>query len=291
MFRRLLIFLFYCLIALGVIGVCLVLLFPRDKFLGWASSYLERKLPGIELSVGDIKYVHPLKLRLYELRLADDQHEWELPVDTLLVTLEPRYPIEQIGIVGVIFGGDLSFDLGLATNNRLELRNLQVSEMLLTELKLIGQAMDRPVEGIVSLTGRATVDQRRPGDVRFLGSMQIKEFSTTLKKPILEQTEVRFDQVSADLVLNGGVVDISTGRAVGPLLEGGFSGHIYTASPLGRSRLDLRGTLSPQPALVDQHPDLAEPLRAYEKRYQTDSLPYRIEGTAAEPLFGFENPD
>ena len=74
MVRRLLIFFFYCLFALGIIAVFLVLLFPRDKFLGWASSYIEKKLPNVELSIGDIKYVHPLKIRLYEVALSDLQN-------------------------------------------------------------------------------------------------------------------------------------------------------------------------------------------------------------------------
>ncbi len=59
----------------------------------------------------------------------------ELPVDTLLVSVEPRYPVEKIGVIGVLFGGDLRFDLGLGSNRRLELRNLQLSEMRLSELR------------------------------------------------------------------------------------------------------------------------------------------------------------
>lgn len=291
MLRRLLIFLFYGLFVLVVVAAFLVLLFPRDKFLGWASSYLEQKLPGVEISVGDIKYVHPLKLRLYELYIGDDQKEWELPVDTLLMSVAPRYPIKHIGVIGVLFGGDLSFDLGLASNERLELRNLRVSGLLLTELKLIEQTMNRPVTGIVSLSGRATVDPRRPSDVRFIGSMQIEQFSTILKQPVLEETEVNFDRVSADIVLNGPVADFTGGSATGPMLKGGFSGQIYGATPLDRSRLDFRGNLSPQPALLEKHPDLVEPLKAYYNRYQRDSLAYLIEGTITEPLFSFENID
>ncbi len=291
MLRRLLIFLFYGLFTLVVVVVCLVLLFPRDKFLGWASSYLEQKIPGVEVSMGDIKYVHPLKLRLYELSLADDQKEWELPVDTLLVSVEPRFPIDHIGVVGVLFGGDLRFDLGLDSNKRLELRHLQVSEFLLTELKLIEQTMARPVQGIASLSGRATLDPRRPSDLRFIGSLQIREFVAPLKRPVLDETEVRFDLVSADIVINGPVVDFTGGSAAGPLFAGGFSGQIYGASPLGRSRLDFRGDLTPQPPLLEKHPTLAEPLRAYFNRYGREYIPYRIEGTFAEPLFSFDNLD
>ena len=224
MFRRLLTFLFYFLFVLGAIGVCLVLLFPRDNFLNWASSYIEQRLPGIHISMADLKYVHPLKLRLYELTISDDQKEWEIPVDTLLLSVEPRYPIDHIGVIGVLFGGDLSFDLNRTTSERLELRNLKISEVLLSELKLLEKTIDRTVEGVVSLSGRATVDQRRLSDVRFSGTMRIERFQTSLRQPVLEQNEVRFDRVDADIVLNGKVVDLTGGRVEGPLLSGNFSG-------------------------------------------------------------------
>ena len=291
MLRRLLTFLFYFLFVLAAIGVCLVLLFPRDKFLVWVSEFVERKLPGIEISAGDIKYVHPFKVRLYELNIQDDQNRWKIPVDTLLMSFEPHYPIDRIGVIGVMFGGDLSFDLSLAKKDRLELVRLDISEMHLKDLKMVQHAMDRPAEGIISLSGRASVDRRKLTDARFTGNLHIEKFHTPLREPVLEQTEVSFDKVSADVVLNGAVVDITDGTASGPLLGGDFSGQILAAGPLGSSGIDFSGNLVPKPALVEKNPALAEPLKAYFKRYGRDSIPYRVEGTVSEPLFSFENLD
>jgi len=290
MFRRLLTFLFYFLFVLGAIGVCLVLLFPRDNFLNWASSYIEQRLPGIHISMADLKYVHPLKLRLYELTISDDQKEWEIPVDTLLLSVEPRYPIDHIGVIGVLFGGDLSFDLNRTTSERLELRNLKISEVLLSELKLLEKTIDRPVEGVVSLSGRATVDQRRLSDVRFSGTMRIERFQTSLRQPVLEQNEVRFDRVDADIVLNGKVVDLTGGRVEGPLLSGNFSGQIRGTIPISRSEIRFSGDLVPQPALLESNPALGDSLSAYFKRNQTDSIPYNIDGTITEPFVWFREP-
>jgi hypothetical protein len=92
-------------------------------------------------------------------------------------------------------------------------------------------------------------------------------------------------------VFNGGVIDLSGGNASGPLLGGDFSGQIWTTVPLGRSRLKLQGAIVPTQELVDTHPSLAEPLIAYLNRYMTDSIPFQIEGTVAEPLLNFENYD
>ena len=290
MFRRLLTFLFYFLFVLSAIGVCLVLLFPRDKFLNWASSYIEQRLPGIHISMGDLKYVHPLKLRLYELTFSDDQKEWEIPVDTLLVSVEPRYPIDNIGIIGVLCGGDLSFDLSRTAGERLELRDLKISEMLLNELKLLEKTIGRSVEGIVSLSGRATVDRRRLSDVRFNGTMRLERFQTNLRQPVLDQNEIRFDRVDADIVLNGKVVDLTAGRAEGPLLSGNFSGQIRGTIPISHSEIMFTGGLVPQPALLESNPSLGESLSAYFKSNQTDSIPYAIEGTINEPFVWYREP-
>ncbi|NNK58377.1 MAG: type II secretion system protein GspN [Desulfofustis sp.] len=289
MVRRSLIFLFYCLLILGIVIVFLVLLFPRDKFLGWVSSYIGEKLPSVELSIGDIKYVHPLKIRLYELDLSDAQKRWEIPVDTLLMSIEPSFTVDHVSIIGVVFGGDLSFDLAPVSNNRLELSNLQISEILLAELNMLEQAMGRKVEGILSLEGRATVNYRRLDDVRFTGTVRIEKFLTPLNQPVFEETEVRFDRVNSEVVFSGGVVDITGGKASGPYLHGDFSGQIWGTVPLGRSRVEMRGSLIPTQALIDKHPNLAEPLKAYLNRYMADSIPYRVEGTIAEPLLDFEN--
>ena len=289
MLRRVFIFLLYCLFVLGIVAVFLVLFFPRDKFLGWASSYIGKKVPGIELSMRDIKYVHPLKIRIYQLTLSDDRQRWEIPVDTVLMSVKPGFPVEHLSIIGVMSGGDLSFDLAPASKSRLELRNLQISELLLADLKMVEQAVDRPLEGILSLQGRATVNYRKPGDLRFTGTMRIDNFSAPLKQPVLEETEVRFERVESELVYNGGVVDIAGGTARGALFDGTFSGQVWGAVPLSRSRLEVEGALAPAQALVDKHPALAEPLKSYLNRYMTDSIPFRIEGTAAEPVLKLAN--
>lgn len=289
MLRRLLTFFFYCLFVLGAIGVCLVLLFPRDKFLVWVSELIEKKLPGIEISAADIKYVHPFKIRLYELSVKDDQSQWEIPIDTLLVSFEPHYPIDHIGVIGVVFGGDLSFTLSLAKKGRLELVDLDLSEMHLRDLKMVQQGMGRPVAGIISMSGLASADRRTLKDIRFTGNLLVEQFHTPLREAVLEQTEVRFDKVSAEVVLNGTVVDVTDGSGSGPLIDGDFSGQIRVAEPLSSSLINFNGNLIPKPLLIEKNPALSEPLRLYFHRYDRESIPYRIEGTVSEPLFRFEN--
>ena len=162
--------------------------------------------------------------------------------------------------------------------------------MLLNELKLLEKIIGRSVEGIVSLSGRAIVDRRRLSDVRFHGTMRLERFQTNLRQPVLDQNEVRFDRVDADIVLNGKVVDLTGGRAEGPLLSGNFSGQIRGTIPISRSEIRFSGDLVPQPALLESNPALGDSLSAYFKRNQTDSIPYAIEGTINEPFVWYREP-
>jgi len=87
MLRRLFIFLFYCLFGLIIIGVCLILLFPKDRFLSWAGDFIDSKNPGFACTIGDIRYVHPFKIRFYQVLIKNDHRHFELPIDSLLLAI------------------------------------------------------------------------------------------------------------------------------------------------------------------------------------------------------------
>ena len=55
MMRRFIIVLLYCLFILVASAVCLVLLFPRQQFLGWSAQIIEQKIPGIECTIGGVE--------------------------------------------------------------------------------------------------------------------------------------------------------------------------------------------------------------------------------------------
>ncbi len=291
MLRRLFIVLFYCLFGILVITVCLVLLFPKDRFLDWAAAFIERKNPGFTCSIGDIRYVHPYKLRFYEVTLSNELRQFELPVDTLLVSIEPRYPVDQIAVVGVLFGGDVEFDISLKKEDQIEFENLQISRIRVAEITTLERTLDRPVQGEFSFSGRALTARHNPGKVRFTGQAQIENFHSELRKPILNEKEVAFDSVTAEITFSRNVLDVSGGKATGPLLSGDFSGQIRKWSPLRQSRLEISGGLLVQPQLLSKHQDLIEPLEQLYQKYGRNWIPYRIEGTIQEPQFQFSPAD
>jgi len=287
MLRRLFIFLFYSLFSLIVIIVSLIYLFPRDKMLSWSEQFIGRQLPGIECRIGAIKYIHPLKLRLYEVAVRSKRYRVELPIETLLLSFEPRYPLRRVGVVGVLLGGDLKTDLVVSENNLIELRNLDLSELHLADLTMLERMIDRPLRGRLSFSGRAVIDQSRTAGVRINGSLGITEFYTELRRPIFGENEVRFNTLSAELSHQENRLEMSIGKAAGPLLAGTFYGEIRGDRPWEQSTLDITGTLSPQPGLLEKRPDLADQLRAMYQQFRRQSFPYAVDGTLTEPRFRF----
>lgn len=288
MVRKFFIFLLYCLFALCITGVFLVILFPRERISAWVATMIEERIPGYTCSIDDIRYVHPLKLRLYRVKVASQDKGITIPIDSLLLSFPAVYPIDQVGVSGVMFGGnvagDVSFD-NLNGSRKININNLEVSQIYFDEIDMIKRGVDRPTQGALSFSGRASVDPKRPRGLRMTGDVRIRDFSTTLRRPIFAQNEVFFDEVTADMSISPGVLQFSDGQATGSLLRGDFSGTVKEAWKWQHSTLDFSGGVVPQQDLLKDDPNLSEALDLYYQRYNTRSIPFQASGTLSEPQF------
>jgi len=287
MLRRLFIVLFYCLFSLIVIAVSLVYLLPRERLRSWSEQLIESQLPGVEWRIGAFKYVHPLKLRLYEVVVRSTRYRVELPVDTVLLSFEPRYPVKRIGVLGVLLGGDLKTDLVVGANGEVKLTNLELSEVHLSDFDGLEQMISRPVRGRLSFNGRALIDRNLPVPFRLNGALTITDFYTELRRPIFAENEVYFDTISTDISQRGNRLELSAGRAAGALLGGTFYGEIQGDRPWEQSTLGITGALSPQPGLLEKRPELAGQLKTIYRQYRLQSIPFGVDGTISEPRFRF----
>ncbi len=290
MLKRFFIFLFYCLFTLVLSGVLLVVLFPRERLSSWAARLAEQQLSGMTLSIEDIRYVHPLKLRLYQVRLGHVESGYQIPLDTLLLTFDLAWPVRQVGISAVIYGGTLETEVGFDQSfERFDLENLNISEIILQELELLQQAIDRPLQGRLGFRGRALIDRNNIDRSRFSGNLNIADFTTELRRPILSIARVDFDRVTAAVTSGDGVVDLTEGEFSGALLAGSFSGRILLDRPWPGSSLDLAGGLVPQPSLLNKDPQVRAAAVELFKRYHTETIPWLVEGTLQVPEFRFGN--
>jgi type II secretion system protein N len=292
MLKRLFIFLLYCLFALVLTGALLVFLFPRERVSAWAAHLVEQHLDGMACSIEDIRYVHPLKLRLYQVRLEPVRSAYQVPVDTLLLTFDLAWPVRQVGVSAVIYGGTLETKVSFNQSyDRFNLENINISEILLPELDFLQQSIDRPLQGRLRFKGRAVIERNTLDRFRLSGNLSIADFSTELRRPILSIGQVDLDRVSASLTIGDGVVDLSDGQFTGTLIAGDFTGRILLDSPWSQSRLDLAGGLSPQASLLNQDPQVRAAAAELFKRYRTETIPWLVEGTLQLPEFRFGSLD
>lgn len=280
------------LLALSFAAVLLVFVFPRERIAGWAAAKLASRLPGYECSMADVRYVHPLKLRLYRIACTNEFQGITIPVDTLLLSLPASFPVETVGVSGVVFGGDISADLrldNLRERDKIDIEQLQVSQLQLEEIDAIRDGIERPVRGRFSFTGRASLNPDKLDTLRLSGKVRITDFGTVLRRPILSLDELSFDQVTADASLSSGVLQLSGGRAAGRMVNAVFSGTVLTAALWRNRGLDFSGSLTPQPDLLVNDPDLADALQRYYRLANTQEIPYRIGGTLREPQISLPN--
>lgn len=292
MLRKFFLFLLCCLFALCVTGLCLIILFPRERISSWVATMIETRIPGYDCSIEDIRYVHPLKIRLYRVIIANDYQGIAIPIDSLLLSFPTSYPVMQIGVSGVVFGGNVSADISfenLKKRGKIDTDNLEVSQIYLEEMDMIERALGRSLQGILSYSGRMSVEPGKLNMLRLTGNVRIRNFTTQLRQPIFSQDELSFKDVKADLSLSSSVLQLSDGQAIGSFMDGDFSGKMKMTAFWRKSPLDFKGNLTPQPELLEDNPNYSEAFDLYFQKYNTRSIPYRISGTLADPGISFSD--
>jgi len=290
MIRKLFLFVLYALFALSVTALFIVVLFPRERISDWAAAAIESRLTGFDCSVGDIRYVHPLKIRLYTISLVNDFQKIDIPIDTLLLSFQPTWPVEQVAVSGVAFGGSFEGDVQLddaGGRNMVAIENLKVSRVRLGEIAMITEGVGRPLDGMLSFSGRASLKPGRLDTLRLAGDLRVRNFTAPLRRPVFAQTRIELDDITARVSLSSSILQLTEGRASGRLVHGDFAGTVRTAALWRNRELDITGNAVVQPALLEAVPELAEPFEIYVRRFNTRAIPYTLSGTLSDPQIDF----
>ena len=288
MLKRLFIIFLYCCYGLVLVGVLLFFFFPRDRFLIWVAERVEQKLPGFECRIEQIRYVHPFKLGLYQIFLDNPAERISIPIDTLLASFEMKWPVEEFQVSAVLYGGAVESVVTVnGKANRFELTNLSVTSVQLQGIDFVQKRLDRQIRGTYSMSGDLKIDGSNQPEVVFDGIIEIDQFFTKLRRPVLGFSEIDFTNITADVHLDRNTFDISAGRYKGELISGEFSGVIMLQNPWQQSTLDMKGGVIPEARLLESDPQLTEAIARLYREYRQEAIPCRIEGTVQEPEFRF----
>jgi len=288
MIRRTLLILLYFFYGIILIGVLLVMLFPKDSFRTWLAERMERELPGFQLRIEEVRYVHPLKIMLEGLVLENPIERLNLSIDSLVAGIERQWPIRNMQVSAELYGGEMKADVNLnRRENFVGFSNLSISSIRLEDVDVLQKKLDRQIRGIGSMSGYAKISGTKGLGVSFDGIVEIEQFFTRLRRPVLTLSEIDLASATSGVRLSPGTISLMDGRFEGELLSGEFSGTITLQEPLQQSRLDIAGGMIPDSRMLEGDPALTENIASLYREYRQETIPCRVEGTIQEPQFRF----
>ena len=264
-------------------------LFPSDAVKKYIAFNLNRANPELNITIDNIKPVFPPGLRLYNVslyRLSNLLIEAEQIKIThgLLSLFRPKttFFFNAEAYEGILKGradimanklmihADLS---GVRTKDMSVVQNLSNHKML-----------GRKISGMLS--GKITYS----GNREFAGTVNAKltlsncevEFLT----PVFNLESFSFESIAADIAMNNQKIQINECIIKGKHADGRISGSVSLKNPLGKSVLNLAGTIKPHHLLIENLQNIF-PVKSLLKTGK-GGLSIRLYGTIAQPDFSLK---
>ncbi len=282
----------YMLYALVLLLLALWLLFPRETLRRQLVQYLDNAYPELNWQVQSLALQIPEGMVLQGIKGCGKQAETPLvQLDTLV--LRPcitkmlhtrRLEVEYRILVGKgIIGGNLQKNSGtMGWHFGGTIRGGQ-----LAEYSMLSRLLQRNIEGIVTADFGGTVQPSPGGTFDLEANLRIENGRLGLKQPIFEQTSLPFSQITIGLHTHGATLHIEQGVIESELLSGQCTGEIYVEQTPAASRLDIRGTLQPQPFFFKSVTN-ARILESVRAQLAKGPLPFQVSGELHNPGIHFE---
>lgn len=288
MWKKILFILFCVVYGTALIGILLVVRFPKDRFLSYAEETVEQHLQGFSCSIKDASYRFPLHLDFDRIQLTNQDELINVSLERVRLSFDQKNPARRIQVEFDIYGGTVQVDMVLDNSTGfVELPSLTLTDIDLGSVEPLQQRLARPIEGTLHLSGRYRAHREYLGKGTFDGKTRVNDLQLDLRRPILQSNTVVFDTVSAEISLSDGQLKFGAGQARGPSFTGNFSGEISIAGQWQESTLSVSGTLLPRDNYVKENQQVARAVELLYKKYGTREIPYRVDGSIREPQFQF----
>jgi len=281
----------YALYTLVVTGVFLYYLFPSESVRAFVGYQVHRADPTLELTIESVSPTLPPGLT-FRSALLFQRTEPVAAASRLKVTpaLSTLFgPEIALGFKGEVYGGALKGDMVLdRTGQQPEppVRSLSASIVGLQvgQLHALRRVPGYDVSGTLNgaVSYRMT-DAGGKGDLR----LALTDLSVRPETPLFNITDVTFNQVQAEAVLEPGRrLEIRQCSLAGPQVNGTLSGSIRVADDPAQSALDLTGTLKPHPGfLAEIGKGFPASLLFKNRSGGGGDISFRIRGTIQNPAF------
>ena len=283
-------FYWFVVILYGVVltGVFLYLRFPEERFKRYCENRIEKWLPGVECSIGEIGYSYPAELVFRDLRLGLKNNDAATFEDDRF-SPQPAWKnlMSAVQVKSSAFGGKHSALVSIdKTAGNVFLDQLQVEEAQLGEVALF-QREDKQLAGFLSGRGSVTINRQSLAVVSAKGDFIVSDLAFELNNPLFQLTTLEVDRGSFQVNLRDNRMRFMDGRLANNRIDGTFQGDVALADPLWITKLTLTGSIVPKVELFQGNKQLQAVVAGVKRRYNSDDVPFRVGGTIQSPTFIF----
>jgi type II secretion system protein N len=239
------------LVGLYLLSAALVFLyigFPSEALRDHVAHRLSASLPGLSVSIGDLRPALPAGIVLKGVRVY--HASVPLAVIDLLCINPDLFSLWQAkthyDFDGSVGDGQISGTAEVDTAGvpkRISL-SARLAGVLLQKLpatqRLFGNKLAGRLDGTLGVTDAGILT----------GKLAVSEGRVELATPLFDQNAFSFRTAAADLSLQNGTVMVRNGRMKGDDMDAEVSGSIALDAQQGKSALNLSGRVTPHPAFL-----------------------------------------
>jgi type II secretion system protein N len=259
--------------------VFLVLGFPSEALRTHAARRLSAMMPGLAVTVADVRPALPAAIELQGVRIAHADRPLAV-IDQLTVRPELLTLLQSKSVYrfeGSAGGGEISgrTEVDSAGSTPKVRMTAQVGGLQLQQVPamrdLYGGRLSGRMDGSITLTDAGALT----------GKLSVSDAQVELPAPVFDQTRFSFRTADADLLLQNRSLLVRNGRLRGTELDADISGTISLDPQQAARAVNLVGRVTPHPAFVAKT-EGSLPANLLRRR---GALPFRVSGPLDGPGF------
>ncbi|MFV9646708.1 MAG: type II secretion system protein GspN [Desulfobacterales bacterium] len=273
--------LLYFMYIIVVTALFIYYLFPSDAVKKYIAFNLNRANPELNITIDNIKPVFPPGLRLYNVSLYRLSN---LLLKAKQIKITPGLlslfrPKTTFFFKAEAYEGLLEGRADIMANKLMI--NADLSGVRTKDMSVVQNLSNRKISGMLS--GKVTYTGNREFAGTVNAKLTLSNCEVELLTPVFNLESFSFESIVAEVAMNNQKIQINECIIKGDQADGMISGSVNLKNPLGKSVLDLTGTIKPHHLLIENL-QKSFPVKSLLKTGKS-CLPIRLYGTIDQPGF------
>jgi type II secretion system protein N len=262
--------------------IFLYYLFPTKAVTAYVNYRLSDSLPGVHLTVAQMRPSFPPGLILTSLVVERNDKEW---IKADQASIRPRYmtlfsQTKAFVLNGALDTGRVAGTATITTGTSLLNIDLSVDQFEIGNIPALKEMMPHSLTGIVK--GKLAFENQPPfgkGNT----DLTLSNCSVDFKPAFFGMNQLKMDTVAAKADLGDGMIKIEAFEVKGRELNGKATGTVTLKNPIAQSPLNISGQVTPTPTLMKSLGDILSITGLAEGNTNSTEIPFKISGTIESP--------